>query len=217
MEGPSKENPSKKYSVLKNIFNKDFVISAIIPIIIFSILDRNGMTFEGIVLSGGWSIGVVLINYIKDHELNALATISAVFAGSGLIGTIISKNPGFYLISPIVQDILYAAMFFGSLLFKKSLIQIIVEQSYLKNAPEEVKNRPQLIKAWRILSIAWGLLNISQAALRIILLYSVSVSAYYAVSTVYGNISSPLMLGFSIMFPKWYSKRKSISKEIEIS
>lgn len=217
MERPSQDNSSKKYSVLKNIFNKDFVISAIIPIIIFSILDRYGMTFEGIVLSGGWSIGVVLINYIKDHELNALAVMSAVFAGSGLIGTIISKNPSFYLISPIVQDILYAAMFFGSLLFKKSLIQIIVEQSYLKNAPEEVKNRPQLIKAWRILSIAWGCLNISQAALRIILLYSVSVSVYYAVSTAYGNISSPLMLGFSIMFPKWYFKRKSISKEMEIS
>lgn len=208
MERPSQDNSSKNYSVLKNIFNKDFVISAVIPIIIFSIFDRYGMTFEGIVLSGGWSIGVVLINYIKDRELNALATMSAVFAGSGLIGTIISKNPSFYLISPIVQDILYAAMFFGSLLFKKSLIQIIVEQSYLKNAPEEVKNRPQLIKAWRILSIAWGCLNISQAALRIILLYSVSVSAYYVVSTAYGNISSPLMIAFSIMFPKWYWKRR---------
>lgn len=210
MEKLSNNDSNKKYSVLKNIFNKDFIVSAIIPIIIFSVLDKYGMTFEGIILSGVWSIGVVCVNYIKEHQLNALATISAIFAGSGLIGTIISKNPTFYLISPIVQDILYAAMFFGSLLFKKSLIQIIVEQSYLKNAPEEVKNRPQLIKAWRILSIAWGCLNISQAALRIILLYSVSVSTYYAVSTVYGNISSPLMLGFSIMFPKWYYKRKSI-------
>lgn len=198
----------KNQSVLRNVFNKDFIVSAIIPILIFAIFDKYGMTLLGTILTGVWSIGVVCVNYAKNREFNALATISAVFAGSGLIGTIISKNPSFYLISPIVQDILYAAMFFGSLLFKKSLIQIIVEQSYLKNAPEEIKNRPQLIKAWRILSVAWGCLNISQAAIRIILLYSVSVSTYYAVSTAYGNISSPLMLAFSIMFPKFYLKRK---------
>lgn len=217
MEGPSKENPSKKYSVLKNIFNKDFVISAIIPIIIFSILDRNGMTFEGIVLSGGWSIGVVLINYIKDHELNALATISAAFAGVGLIGTVISKNPTFYLIAPIVQDILLAAMFFGSLFFKRSLIQIIIEQSYLKNDSGKIKNSQKFKLTCRFLSIAWGVLTVSQAAVRIVLLHSVSVSIYYTISTAYGNISTPLMIAFSIMFPKWYYKRKSISKDIEIS
>ena len=93
------------------------------------------MTFLGTILTGAWSIGVVCVNYIKDHEFNAIATISAVFAGSGLIGTIVLINPNFCKISPIVQDILYAA------------------------------------------------------------------------STAYGNISSPLMLAFSIMFPKWYYKR----------
>ncbi|EKQ51704.1 MULTISPECIES: VC0807 family protein [unclassified Clostridium] len=201
---------NKNSSVIKNVFNKDFVVSAIIPIIIFLILDRYGMTFEGIVLSGGWSIGVVLINYIKDHELNALAIMSAAFAGIGLIGTIISKNPTFYLVAPIVQDILLAAMFFGSLFFKKSLIQIIIEQSYLKNDSGETKNNPKFKSTCRFLSIAWSVLTVSQAAVRIVLLYSVSVSTYYTISTAYGNISTPLMIAFSIMFPKWYSKRKSI-------
>lgn len=211
------EMSNKNNSIIKNVFNKDFVISAIIPIIIFSILDRYGMTFEGIVLSGGWSIGVVLVNYIKDHELNALAIMSAAFAGIGLIGTIISKNPTFYLIAPIVQDILLAVMFFGSLLFKRSLIQIIIEQSYLKNDSGKIKNSQKFKSTCRFLSIAWGVLTVSQAAVRIILLYSVSTSTYYAISTAYGNISTPLMIAFSIMFPKWYSKRKSISKEMEIS
>lgn len=208
---------NKNNSVVKNVFNKDFVVSAIIPIIIFSILDRYGMTFEGIVLSGGWSIGVVLINYIKDHELNALAIMSAAFAGIGLIGTIISKNPTFYLVAPIIQDILLAVMFFGSLFFKRSLIQIIIEQSYLKNDSGDIKNSLKFKSTCRFLSIAWGVLTVSQAAVRIVLLYSVSVSTYFAISTAYGNISTPLMIAFSIMFPKWYSKRKRISEEMKIS
>ena len=147
------------------------------------------MTLNGIILSGVWSIGVVLINFMKEHKINALAAMGASFAGVGVIGTVISKNPTFYLVAPIIQDILLALIFFGSLFCQRSLIQIIVEQSYLKNVSEEFKKQPKYKAAWRIVTIAWGVLNISQAVLRTILLYSVSMSSYYAISTVYGNIS----------------------------
>jgi len=200
-------NSNKKYLVLKNIFNKDFAVSAIIPIIIFSVFDKMEMTLSGIILSGAWSIGVVLINFIKEHKINALAVMGASFAGVGVIGTVISKNPTFYLVSPIIKDILIALIFFGSLFLKRSLIQIIVEQSYLKNVSEDFKKQPKYKAAWRIVTIAWGILNISQAGFRTVLLYSVSMSAYYATSTIYDNISTPLLLAFSILFPKWYWKR----------
>jgi intracellular septation protein A len=207
MEKVSNNNLIKKHSVLKSIFNKDFVVSAIIPIIIFSVFDKMEMTLNGIILSGGWSVGVVLINFIKEHKINALAVMGASFAGIGVIGTVISKNPTFYLVSPIIKDILIALIFFGSLFLKRSLIQIIVEQSYLKNVPEDFKKQPKYKAAWRIVTIAWGILNVSQAVLRTVLLYSASMSTYYATSTVYDNISTPLLLAFSILFPKWYWKK----------
>ncbi|SFD03317.1 VC0807 family protein [Clostridium uliginosum] len=202
----SNNNLNGNHSIIKNIFNKEFVVSAIIPIIIFSIFNNLKMPFNGIILSGLWSMGVVLINFIKEHKINALAAMAGIFSGIGLIGTIISKNPTFYLVAPIIQDILCALIFFGSLFFERSLIQIIVEQSYLKNVPEEFKRKPKYKSAWRILTSAWGLLNISQAVLRIILLYSVSMNSYYAISTVYSNVSTPLLLAVSITFPKWYWK-----------
>ena len=63
---------NKKYSIFKNIFNRDFVVSAVIPIIIFSVFDKIGMTFNGIILSGIWSVGIVGINYIKERKINGL-------------------------------------------------------------------------------------------------------------------------------------------------
>lgn len=198
---------NKKYSVLKNIFNMDFILSAIIPIIIFYAFDKNKMTIDGIIFSGGWSIGVVLINFIKERKINALALISVIFSGIGLIGTVISQNATFYLLSPIIQDILAALIFWGSLFFKKSLVQVIVEQSYLKNASEELKKRPKYKLTWKILTVLWGFVNISHAVLKVILFYSVSTSAYYTISTAYGTISSPIFIAFSIMFPKWYWKK----------
>jgi intracellular septation protein A len=208
MEKLSNNNSNEKQSILKIILNRDFVVSAIIPIIIVTLFNKYNMIFDGIVICGLWCIGVVLINFIKERKINALAAMAGTFSAVGLIGTIISKNPTFYLVSPIVQDILCALLFFGSLFFERSLLQIIVEQSYLKNVPEDFKRTEKYKSAWRILTCAWGILNLSQAALRAILLHSVSMGSYYAISTVYSNVSVPVLIAISITFPKWYWNRE---------
>lgn len=202
------EKSVRNNSILSKVFNKDFVVSAIVPIIIFSVFDKMGMTLKGVTLSGVWSIGVVFINFIKEHQINVLASMAAVFSGIGLVGTIISKNPTFYFIAPIAQNILIAAVFLGSLCFKRPLIQIIVEQSYLKNAPRALKDNPKYKANWKMLTTAWGILNITEAVLKIILLNAVSMSSYYAISTVCGNILDSFLIIFSIFFSKWYLKKK---------
>ncbi|MDT8718821.1 septation protein IspZ [Clostridium sp. 19966] len=199
---------NKTNLVLKNVFNADFVVSAIIPIVIFYIFDKFKMTFDGIVLCGVWSIGVVALNFMKDKRFNALAVMSGSFSAISLICTIISKNPTFYLVAPIIQDILIALVFSVSLLFNRSLIQVIVEQSYLKNASEKLKSNPKYKSAWRLLTIAWAVLNVSQAVLRMVLLHFVSISSYYAINTSYNSIAVPALIAFSILFPQWYWKKK---------
>jgi len=200
-------NSSKQNSIVKNILNKDFIISAIVPIIIFSSFDKFGMTLKGIILSGAWSIGVVILNFVKERKLNALAVMGAAFSAIGVVGTIISNDPSFYLIAPIIQDILLAIIFLGSLFFRRSLIQIIVEQSYLRNVSEDFKKQQKYTAAWRIITVSWGILNISQAIVRTILLFTVSMSSYYAISTIYCNVSTPALIAFSILFPRWYWKK----------
>lgn len=199
-------NSNQNQSIIKTILNRDFVISAIVPIIIFAVFNNYNMTLDGVILSGLWCIGVLIFSYVKEHQINALAIIAGAFSGIGIIGAVLSKDPTFYLIAPIVQDFLIAAAFLGSLFFKRSLLQVIVEQSYLRNLPEEFKMTAKYKKTWIILSIAWGVLNISQAAARIVLLHSVSMSSYYTINTLYSNISTPALIAISIAFPRWYWK-----------
>lgn len=210
MEKYSNNNSNRNQSIIKAILNKDFVISAIIPVLIFTVFDKLNMTLNGVILSGLWSVGVVLVNLIKEHKVNALAMMAGIFSAISLVGTIISKNPTFYLAAPILRDILIAVVFFGSLFLERSLIQIIVEQTYLKNVSEEFKKKSQYKSAWMILTFTWGILNVSQALIRIILIYTVSTSSYFAISTLYDNISTPLLIVFSITFPRWYWTKKQV-------
>jgi hypothetical protein len=60
-------NSNQNQSILKTILNKDFVVSAIIPIVIFSVFNNYKMALEGVILSGLWCIGVLIFSYVKEH------------------------------------------------------------------------------------------------------------------------------------------------------
>ncbi|QAA33429.1 VC0807 family protein [Clostridium manihotivorum] len=211
MEKLSPNSVNTNPSLIKVILNKDFIVSALIPIIIFVGFDKAKLTLVGIILSALWSISVIASGFIKERKINALAAFAGTFAVIGLVGTIISNNPKFYFIAPIIQDALLALVFFGSLFFNRSLVQVIAEQTYIKNVPDKIKNNPRYQSAWKILTIAWGALNVVQAIIRALLLNHMSMSSYYAFNTTVSNISDALLIVFCIMFPKWYLLRKTTS------
>lgn len=196
----------KKYSLIRNILNKDFVISAIIPLVIYEVVTKCSTELLGLILSGVWCIGVVIVNYLITKSVNFLATIGAVFNGIGLIGTIISKNPTFYLATPIVMDFLFALMLIGSIFISHPIIQVVAEQSFLNNAPKGMKDNPKYKSNWIILTGAWGVIKVVQGIIRILLLNFFTVEVYYTVSSLYSGISMPLFIAFSIIFSKWYLK-----------
>jgi hypothetical protein len=66
---------------------------------------------------------------------------------------------------------------------------------------------PMYKAAWMLLTGAWGVLSILKAAVRIVLLLTVSTSVYFSTSTLIGNITSVIMLIASVQFPSWYWNR----------
>ncbi|NLI14552.1 MAG: hypothetical protein GX425_18525 [Peptococcaceae bacterium] len=165
------------------------------------------MKLTGTILAGSWSVAVVLIQYIRERKINIYAIIGAIISFISLVGTVISRNPVFYLASPIVTDFLLALVFLGSLLFGKPLIQMFAEYEMKDAFPEDFRKKPKYKSAWKILTVGWGILSITQALLRIILLYSASMGIYYSISMIYGNVSTLLFFAFSFWFPKWYWAR----------
>jgi len=89
------------------------------------------MTLNGIILSGLWSIGVVLFNLIREHKINALASMAGIFSAVGLIGTIVSKKRYILLNSSYSTGYFACCSLPWFLVCGKIINQIIVEQTYL--------------------------------------------------------------------------------------
>ncbi len=194
----------RRGDVIRQIFNLEFVLSVIIPIIILAVLSHFNMTLMGTILAGGWALAASTVKFARERRVNIYAMIVAGFSAIGLIGTVISRSPTFYLASPIISDLVLAAVFLGSLLFSKSLIQVFAEYETKDLFPPALRTHPRYAAAWRILTAGWGILSLTQALLRAILLRSAPAALYYTVSSLYGNISTPLFLVFTFWFPRWY-------------
>jgi len=190
--------------IIRRIFNFYFLLSVVIPIIIFYVLSRFNMILLGTILAGSLALAAIIFQYTKEHKVNIFAIIVALFSIIGLFGTIVFRNPTFYLESPILMDLALGFIFLGSLLIGKPLIQIFAEYEMKDTFSEKLRIHPKYVSAWRILTAGWGLICISQALLRLALLHTASPEVYYSISLVYGNVSTPLFLLFTLWFPKWY-------------
>lgn len=198
-----------KKLIRENLLSGEFALGVIVPIALFSILDHYGATLAGSLTAGIWSIGVIGVGWLRKRTINIFAEISAALSAIGLVGVAFSGNPMFYMVSPIVFDVILAAAFLSSMACRKPLLQLMAEHTVKNGFSETIRNRPDFRTAWVILSLGWGILSLSQAAVRIVLLHFTPLAVYYAASSTYGSVSTPLLMIFSFWFPGWYWRRNS--------
>jgi intracellular septation protein A len=191
--------------IIRRIFNLNFLLSVVIPIIIFYVLSHFNLILLGTILAGSWALAAIIFQYTRDRKVNIFAIIVALFSITGLFGTIVFHDPTFYLESPIFMDLVLGCIFLGSLFVRKPLVQIFAEYEMKEDTfSQKLRMHPKYVSAWRILTAGWGLICISQALLRLALLHTASPEVYYSISSVYGNVSTPLFLLFTFWFPRWY-------------
>jgi hypothetical protein len=171
-------------SVLRKLFNMEFMLSVILPIILFLAFDRMNMTLKGTIAAGAWSVT-----------------------------TAISSNPLYYLASPIVSDLLLALAFFASVAVRKPLIKEFAEYQMKDMFSPALRAKPMYNNAWMIITAAWGVLSLLQAAIRIVLLLTVSNAVYYSASMIIGNVTTIIMIIGSVKFPSWYWKRETLKEK----
>jgi hypothetical protein len=140
--------------------------------------------------------------------MNYIALLTAISLVIGLVGTIISKNLIYYLLSPIITRAIWAAIFLVSLLFSKSLFQVIVES--IVAFPEILKTKKTYRKAWIILTMIWGIYQLLLAILFLILIHTVSVSVYVTL-TMISSVCDIGLTMFSFWFGRWYLGRTRVA------
>ena len=191
---------------------RQFILGALVPISFYYVFHRFEHPLAGALLAIGWSISLLGITYWRSRRIELFPGLAIPIIAIELVGTLITRNPAFYLASAAIENALWGLVFLGSILISRPLIQVFAEllnpglgsQEFL----DQLKLSPQLYRsAWQIITAAWGVVALSKA---IILAFSqlwLPIETFLIVRTASGIPVMVLMLVLSYRFPGWYWER----------
>ena len=215
------QNPSAPLQISgANFPYRQFILGALVPISFFYAFHRFGQPLAGALLAIGWSLSLLVGTYWRSRRIELFPGLAIPIITIELIGTLVTKNPAFYLASAAIENVLWGLLFLGSILMPRPLIQIFAEllnpglgsQEFLNQS----KLRPQLYRsAWQILTAIWGVVNLSKAIILIFSQLRLPIEAFLIVRTASGLPVMVLMLVLSYRFPGWYWERAMKRSRLE--
>ncbi len=191
---------------------RQLILGALVPIAIFYTLYRLGQPLTGALIAIGWCISLLVITYWRSRSIELFPVFAIPIVLIELIGTLITRNPDFYLASAAIDNELWGLLFLVSLLLTRPLIQIFAEllnpglgsQEFLSHFEMPV----QLYRsAWKILTIIWAVVSLLKAIILILSQLKLPIEVFLIVRTASGFPVLIVMLIFSYRFPRWYWER----------
>lgn len=188
---------------------RQFVLGALVPILFFYALYRFGRPLTGAVLAISWSLGLLAITYWRSRRIELFAGLAIPIIAIEIVGTLVTRNPDFYLASAAIDKILWGLLFLGSLFLRRPLIQIFAE---LLNpglgSPEFLSQskipHPLYRSAWQKLTAMWAVVYVLKAIILIFSQLKLPMEAFLIIRTAIGVPVTVLLLVFSYRFPRWY-------------
>ena len=188
---------------------RQFILGALVPITVFYILHHFNRPLVGALLAIAWSLGLLAVTYWRSRRIELFPGLAIPLVLIELIGTLISRNPSFYLASAAIENLLWGLIFLVSILFPRPLIQIFAELLNPGLGSQDFFSQYNLTRslyrsAWQILTAAWGVVSLSKAVILTIAQLKLPMEGFLAVRTAAGIPVMVLMLVLSYRFPRWY-------------
>ena len=199
---------------------RQFILGALVPISLFYAFHRFEQPLAGALLAIGWSASLLVVTYWRSRRIELFPGLTIPIIAIELVGTLITRNPAFYLASAAIENVLWGLVFLGSILMPRPLIQIFAEmldpglgsQEFL----DQLKLSSQLYRsAWQILTAAWGFVALSKAIILVFSQLWLPIETFLIIRTASGIPVMVLMLVLSYRFPEWYWERAMERSKLE--
>jgi hypothetical protein len=168
----------------------------------YSVLANCGKPLSGIFFAGLWSIIRGILESAKNKKISIFTLITMIFALVEFVTFYVSNS--LYWISLGIRSELYGSFVILTLLFKKTFIEIMVEESKTTQFTEEFKNTKHYRNCWRFVTIIWGIAYILKGFYYIYIAPELAIGMAFIIRAVLGWPLDIILIAFSIWFPYKY-------------
>lgn len=190
--------PASRAAALKGMIIS-LVINGAIPLLIYWVLTNSTTLsqFAALIISGIPSLIESLVGIVRRRRIDLLAGIVLTAIGVGLIITILGGDPKIYLIRESFFTVTFGLAMLGSLLLPRPMMFYISRHFSSGNNSAGVARfntfwqDRRFRRSMRVMSAVWGVGLLLEAAIRVFLVITLSVTQFLAVSpfVIYGIIA----------------------------
>lgn len=188
------------------------MVKSLLPAILFMVVYKFYSYKIAIGVGLLFGAAIYISEYRKHSKLSNMNKL-------GLFGLIIqsilgalASNPNVYFVYPLIENIVFAVIFMGSLFTRNTIITLIAKDYVSDNKAYEIM-KPAYYK----LTLIWGLFFIIKAIIKGIGIMNWSFELLYSVNWILGTPLSIVLLWFSFQYPNMIYKKYNANNEIEAS
>ena len=197
-------------ALLRNLA-PSLAISALLPFLLYQYLTAQGVsTVYALAATAIFPVAGITLGWIRTRHSDIIAVISFVFIVLGLLSSLISGSPLFFLIKESFLTGVFGLTFLGSLLLRRPLMFYLSRQFYSGNDPSRAARfegrwrDPSFRFDQRFLTIIWGCALISEALIRVGLVFVLPIPIFLVISPLIGLT---ILLGL-IIWTMSYARRR---------
>ncbi len=201
------EESSSVVGTMKRAFQwRDFIIGAVVPMVVFYAFHHGGRPLVGALMAAGWGVLVVIASYLFGGKANRFAALLVPFSVIELAVTIVSRSPDLFLATTAINYFLWGGVLLFSNLISHPLMKVFAEATGKLPSEEELveSGRAELFRSlWNVLTGIWGCVYLVAAGVLVLAQVATSVETFLFVRVCLGT---PL-LGTMFVFTAWFSRR----------
>lgn len=185
---------------------RTLLIDMVIPILCYSVLANYEKPLAGIFFAGVWSIMRAVWESIRHKKVSIFVLITIVFTVIEFIMFYVSNS--LYWFSLAMRSEFYGILVIATLAFKKTFIEIMVEESKTANFTEEFKETKYYRNCWRWVTVVWGIAYIAKGLFYLYVAPELEIGLAFTIRAILGWPLDIILIGFSIQFPHTYWHRE---------
>ncbi|MCC6179708.1 MAG: hypothetical protein IT305_30725 [Chloroflexi bacterium] len=186
------------------------VVNAALPFALYKVLSSRGVAdVPALTATAIFPFGWTLYGWWRSRRLDLIASISLVTIVVGIVTSLISNDPVFFMVKESLLTAVWSLLCFGSLLFPRPLMFYFGRAFVSAGHPERAVWFDRLWQyeefrfSQRLITAVWGVGYAVEAGVRVVLALTLPISTFLL-------LSAPLMLIVTAGLIVWtmaYSKR----------
>lgn len=181
------------------------LINIVLPYVAYCLLVPHTGSLTALTVAAAIPLCDTLFSLVTSKKVDTFSSFIFIGLIMGVIAVLIGGDERFILLRESYVTGILGCLFLGSLFFSKPLVYHF-SMRFTGNNPhiaDKWERLPEFCNAFRLMTLVWGIILVLECVVKVLLVYSFSVSMFLAVSPIlsYG------MMGLTIFWNVKYSKQ----------